>query len=127
MLTKSVGAVTGHRQNLATTLINIEAALNSRPITQDIEDALTPAHFLCGEIFKTLPSGTEPQTERNLTKTYQRTQKLTDDCWKRWEKEYLLELRNFYEVSLPNKRSGKFRVGDIVLLQEDRRPRHMWN
>ena len=64
--------------------------------------------------------------ERNLTKTHQRTQKLADDFWKRWEKEYLLHLRNFHEVSQPNKRSGKVRVGDIVLLQEDRRPRHMW-
>ena len=31
-----------------------------------------------------------------------------------------------FEVSQPNKRSGKVRSGDIVLLQEDRRPRHMW-
>ena len=33
-------------EELATTLVNIEAALNSRPITLDTEDALTPAHFL---------------------------------------------------------------------------------
>jgi hypothetical protein len=64
--------------------------------------------------------------ERNLTKAHQRTQKLADDFWKRWEKEYLQEFRNFHEVSQTNKRSGKVRVGDIVLLQEDRRPRHMW-
>ena len=64
--------------------------------------------------------------ERNLAKAHQRTQKLADAFWKRWEKEYLLDLRNFHEVSQPNTRSGKFRAGDIVLLQEDRRPRHMW-
>jgi hypothetical protein len=64
--------------------------------------------------------------ERNLTKAHQMTQKLADDFWKRWEKEYLLEFRNFHEVSQPNKRPGNVRVGDIVLLQEDRRPRHMW-
>jgi hypothetical protein len=50
-----------------------------------------PAHFLCGERLTALPSGTEPQVERNLTKAHQRTQKLADDFWKRWEKEYLLE------------------------------------
>ena len=113
-------------EDLATTLVNTEDALNSRAITQDIEDALTPAHFLCDERLTTLPPGTEPQKERNLTKAHQRTQKLTDDFWKRWEKEYLLELRKFHEVSQPYKRSGKFRVGDIVLLQEDHRPRHTW-
>jgi hypothetical protein len=31
------------------------------PITQDIENALTPAHFLCGERLTALLSGTEPQ------------------------------------------------------------------
>jgi hypothetical protein len=44
----------------------------------------------------------------------------------RWEKEYLLELKIFHEVSQPNKRSDKVRIGDIVFLQEDRRPRRMW-
>jgi hypothetical protein len=53
---------------LATTLVNIEAALNSRPITQDTEDALTPAHFLCVERLIAFPSGTEPQMERDLAK-----------------------------------------------------------
>jgi hypothetical protein len=113
-------------EELATTLVNIEATLNSRPITQDIEDVLTPAHFLCGERLTALPSGKEPQIGRNLTKALQRTQTMADDFWKRWEKEYLLELRNFHEVSQPNKRSGKVPAGDIVLLHEDRRPRHMW-
>jgi len=54
-------------EDLATTLVNIEAALNSRPITQDTPDALTPAHFLCGERLTALPSGTDPQMEKNLT------------------------------------------------------------
>jgi hypothetical protein len=62
--------------------------------------------------------------ERNLTKAHQRTQKLADEFRKRWEKEYLLELKNFHEVSQPDE-SDKFRTGDIALLQEDRRPRHM--
>ena len=58
-------------EELATTLVNIEAALNSRPITQDTEDALTPAHFLCGERLTKLPAGKEPQMERNITKAHQ--------------------------------------------------------
>ena len=118
--------VLGHSQVTDdTTLVDIEATLNSRPITQNTEDALTPAHFLCGETLTVLPSGTEPQIEKNLTKAQQRTQKLADDFWKHW-KDDLLELRNFQEVCQPKRWSGKVRVGDIVLLQEDRRPRHMW-
>jgi hypothetical protein len=86
---------------LATTLVNIEAAVISRPINQNTEDALRPAHFLCGERLTALPSGTEPQIEKNLTNAHQRTQKLADDLWKRWENEYLIELRNFHEVCQP--------------------------
>jgi hypothetical protein len=71
-LRKVLGQSQATDEELATTLVNIEAALNSRPITQD-EDALTPAHFLCGKKLTALPSGTEPQTDGNLTKTHKRT------------------------------------------------------
>ena len=123
-LRKVLGRSQATDEELATSLVNIEAALNSRPITQNTEDALTPAHFLCSEKLTAVLSGTEPKMERNLTKAHHRTKKLEDDFWKCWE--YLLELRKFHEVSQPNKMSGKVRIRDIVLLQEDRRPRHMW-
>jgi ATP-dependent exoDNAse (exonuclease V) beta subunit len=73
-------------------------------------DALTTAHFLCGERLTALPSGTEPQIEKNLTKAHQRTQKLADDFWKRWENEYLIELRNFHEVCQPKRGSAKVQI-----------------
>ena len=125
-LRKALGQSQATDEELATTLVSIEAALNSRPITQDTEDALTPAHFLCGAKLTTLPSTTEPQTEGNLKKTHQRTKRMADDFWRRWEKEYLMELRSFHVISQPKGRSGKVRTRDIVLLQEDHRPRHMW-
>jgi hypothetical protein len=103
----------------------MEAALTSRPITQDVEDALTPAHFLCGAKLTTLPSTTEPQKGGNLKKSHQRTKRMADDFWRRWEKEYLMELRSFHVISQPKGTSGKVRRGDVVL-QEDHRPRHMW-
>ena len=84
---------------MATTLFSIEAALNSRPITQDIEDVLTPEHFLCGAKLTTLPSTTEAQKDGNLEKTHQRTKRMADDFWRRWEKEYLMELRFFHVIS----------------------------
>jgi hypothetical protein len=86
-------------EELTTTFVNIKAALNSRPITQDTEDALTPTNFLCGKKLKALPSVMKPQTDANLTKTHQRTRKMADDFWRRWEKEYILELRNVHEIS----------------------------
>jgi len=111
---------------LVTTLVSIEAALNSRPLTQDTEDVLTPAHFLCGAKLTRLPSTTEPQREGNFKKTHQWTKRMTDDFWRRWEKEYLMELRSFHVIPQVEGKSGKVRTGDIVVLQEDHRPRHMW-
>jgi hypothetical protein len=78
-LRKVLGQSQATDEELATTLVSIEAALNSRPITQDTEDALTPAHFLCVAKLTTLPSTTEPQREGNLSKTHQRTKRMIDD------------------------------------------------
>ena len=107
-------------------MISIEAAVNSRPITQgDDPGALTPAHFLIGEGLATIPTGSEPTARQNLAKEFRLKQKLSDDFWKRWTKEYLLELRNFHEVHRPAGKTTQLRIGD-VLIQEDVRPRHLW-
>jgi len=51
---------------------------------------------------------------------------MADDFWRRWEKEYVMELRSFHVISQPKGRSGKVQTGINVLLQEDHSPRHMW-
>ena len=70
---------------MATTLVKIEAALNSRTITQDDENALKPAHNLCGERLTALPNEIETKVKKYLTKAHQGTQNLGDAFWKRWE------------------------------------------
>jgi hypothetical protein len=106
---------------LNTTLISIEAAVSSRPITLGDSAALTPAHFLIGEGLSTIPTA-----RHSLAKELRLKQKLSDDFWKRWTKEYLLELRNFHEVQHPVGKIAQLRLGDVVLIQEDVRPRHLW-
>jgi hypothetical protein len=112
-------------EQLNTILIGIEAAVNSRPITQGEDPAaLTPVHFLIGEGLVTIPTGTEPTVRQNLTKELRLKQK-TDNFWKIWTKDDLLELRNFHEVQRPVGKAAQLRVGDVVLFQEDLRPRHL--
>jgi len=53
---------------LNTTLISIEAAVSSRPITLGDSAALTPAHFLIGEGLTTIPTGPEPKVRQSLAK-----------------------------------------------------------
>lgn len=74
----------------------------------------------------TIPHGPEPGSKKDLNKEYRQKQKITEDFWRRWTKEYLLQLRNYHEVKRRQKKRPYVRVGDIVLLQEDNTPRHMW-
>ena len=125
-LRKVLGKSSLTEEQLNTTLVSIEAAVNSRPITQDGDsDALTPAHFLIGEGLVTIPTGPEPEIRKDLAKEFRLRLKLSDDFWKRWQKKYLLQLRNFHEMRKPQKPSD-LRKWDVVLLQEDVRPRNMW-
>lgn len=54
-------------EELLTILTEIECVLNSRPLTyvytEDLEETLTPSHFLCGKRLLSLPSGDEPELE----------------------------------------------------------------
>lgn len=126
-LRKVLGQSRLTEEQLNTTLINIEAAVNSRPISHgDGADHLTPAHFLVGEGLMTVPTGPEPATRTNLIREFRLRQKLSDDFWTRWTKEYLLELKSFHEVRGASERSIDFRPGDLALVQEDGRPRHLW-
>jgi len=125
-LRKVLGQSRLAEKQLNTTLISIEAAVKSRPITQGEDStALTPAHFLIGEELGTIPTGSEPAMRLNLAKKFRLKQKLSDAFWKRWTKDYLLELRNFQEVQFPVGKTTQIRHGDVVLIQEDVRPRHL--
>ncbi|GFQ99461.1 uncharacterized protein TNCT_671861 [Trichonephila clavata] len=126
-LRKVLGRALLYVESLSTVLIGIEAALNSRPLIYEEESddnsaALASAHFLTVRKLTAIPSRLE---NTRLNKIYKQQQDLLDCFWKVWSKEYLLQLRSFHQVR--NKDSTiNIRVGDIVLLQEDIRPRHMW-
>ncbi|XP_071037203.1 uncharacterized protein [Parasteatoda tepidariorum] len=127
-LRKSLGRALLDKENLSTVLVGIEAVLNSRPIAyeegdEDNTKALTPAHFLTGRKLTSIP--TNPNNNPRLTKLFKQQQDVLDIFWKRWSKEYLLQLRSYHQVRNIHK-SFNIRAGDLVLLQEDVRPRHMW-
>jgi hypothetical protein len=118
-LQKVLGQSRLTKEQLNTTLISIEAAVNSRPITQGEDSAaLTPVPFLI-EGLATIPTGSEPAASLNLAKEFRLKQTLSDDFWKRWTKEYLLELRNFHEFQCPVGKATQLRLRDVILIQED--------
>jgi len=122
--------VLGHRQvneeTLNTILVSTEVAMNSRPLLQTVDTtAITPAHFSHGQKLTNIPKGPEPSHSKKLKREYRLQQQAADDFWKRWTKEYLLELRSYRQVRRTKGKRANFCVGDLALLQEVR-PRHMW-
>ena len=64
---------------LNTILTSIEAAIKSRPLTQnDGPETLTPAHFHYEGRLKSIPTGPEPALTKSLTKEF-RLQQVVED------------------------------------------------
>lgn len=78
---------------LRATLVQIEALLNSRPLTHiplgnDEDEVLTPYHFLIGRSGENV-SPTAVLTTKLDRKQYKIAQHYTKLFWDQWKKEYL--------------------------------------
>lgn len=115
-------------ETLSTFMAEVEALVNSRPITHVSSDpnyieALTPNHFLIGTSSNGSIFGRYDDTDLTLRKQWRIAQRLTDMFWSRWLKEYLPTL-------LPRQKWTSehrcLRVGDYVLLVEPNLERGSW-
>lgn len=115
-------------ENLYTVLVQIEATLNSRPITpmssdpSDL-DVLTPAHFLIGRRLTSIPDGDYSDLPINRMSQYQYMQKLQQSFWVRWSKDYIGELQVRTKWT---KNHGELKPGTLVILKDDHLPPMKW-
>lgn len=112
-------------EELSTLFIQIEAILNSRPLSplsSDPNDSspLTPGHFLVGRPMTSLPS--PPITIKNPDR-YQRVEQLRQHFWQRWSMEYLSELQ---QRTKWRQRQRELRTGDLVVFKEENTPPLKW-
>lgn len=93
---------------------------------------LTPSHLLVGRRLLSYPDhftihyGKDSNEDDNqLSNHFRCLNQLLDGFWKRWEREYLLELR---EVHRHHKSSGEPQLteGDIVVVHSDNQPQTSW-
>lgn len=115
-------------EELSTILVQIEVCLNTRPLTPFTEDpedldVLTPAHFLIGRMPGLLPEPPSPPGPENRLTRYQTMQRVRDQFWKRWSREYLHHLQERTKWRVP---AENFQVGQIVLIKDDRYPPAKW-
>lgn len=113
---------------LNTLLCQIEACLNSRPITSlssepGEPEALTPAHFLIGG-----PLSLPPEPDRLVEapcslRRWKYVQFLVQSFWQRWYTEYLpqCQVRGkwFYK-------KRPLKIDDVVIIKEDNLPPTKW-
>lgn len=111
-------------EEMLTTVAQVEACLNSRPLTPLSNDPndlvpLTPGHFIIGGPLKAIPEPDLQNIPCNRLSRWQRMQRVVQDFWSRWQKEYLPTLQKRYKWPGPQ---PNLSVGDMVLLQDDNLP-----
>lgn len=135
MLKKGVKNVRITSEELQTVLVEIEATLNSRPLTyvstEDTEEPLTPSHLMSGRRLLSMPDHEEQinlatVNGEELRKRVAYLARLKEHFWRRWTKEYLLELRNAHRLRTKQPTEESIRAGDIVIMHEDGLQRGLW-
>lgn len=127
---RTIGETLFTYEELSTYMCEIEAVLNSRPLTPMSSDPndlrpLTPGHFIIGKPLSTIPTENLSNVSTNRLSTWQHIQKLKLDFWKRWSQEYLSEMNvraKWFKGS-----SDSVKVGSLVVLKEDNLPPLRWS
>lgn len=111
---------------LVTALAEIEAILNSRPLSPLSNDPndlqpLTAGHFLTGAPLRCINDEFVPSTTKQ--QQWAKIVQIKKEFWKRWTNEYLCELqyKNKWRVGHPN-----IKIGTLVTIKDQNLPPLMW-
>lgn len=115
-------------EELYTLIKEVEAVVNSRPITQisdspDDLQALTPGHFLIGRPFTQIPEPDISEEKISCLDRWRYVQQLQQVFWKRWSSEYLqsLQCRRRWDRTAPN-----LKLNQLVLIKDNNLPPMKW-
>nr|CAH7738741.1 unnamed protein product [Callosobruchus chinensis] len=111
-----------------TILTQVEAILNSRPITPisscpDDLLALTPSHFLIGRPATALPDPDLRDLPISRLSRYQLLQQVQQHFWARWSMEYISELQQRTKWKT---QQSSIQIGSLVIIREDHLPPLQW-
>ncbi|KAG1936575.1 hypothetical protein F2P79_018552 [Pimephales promelas] len=123
-------------EEMSTLLAEVEAILNSRPLTfvhneLDEPQPLTPAHFLVGERLTSLPPKPFPAdydhptvSKGDMTRRWRYRNRLMTNLWNRWRRDYLLDLKSAHSCN--TQKPTQLKMGDVVLIGDVNMPRQTW-
>ena len=134
-LKKILGRSTLRFDELDTVLVEIEAVINSRPLTYVYDDeesisySLTPSDLIYGRrIASTLNAAHYEviSTNQSLTKKFRHHKHVLQQLTNQWRREYLLELKERSQVRPKGSNKRNISIGDIILLKNDSTSRAFW-
>ena len=138
-LKKMIGQAVFSYDELLTAVTEVEAIINSRPISYvssyDLEEPLTPSHLLHGRRLLSLPDNLSDEDEAgdqdfgvdttHLNRRVRHLNNTLNQFWRRWRTEYLLELRDSHRYC-KNGSSKTIAIGDVVVVHDEAQPRGFW-
>ena len=126
---KTVGNGNLKWNELEEIIIDIETALNSRPLCYVEDDVqlplLTPNAMLFGQPNLIPERDSAAIEERDLRKRAKYLRKCKDALWSRWSTEYVKSLRERQNLK-HNRKGMKLEPGDVVLIRGEERNRGHW-
>ncbi|XP_029671495.1 uncharacterized protein LOC115240471 [Formica exsecta] len=115
-------------EEMTTLLTQIEAVLNSRPLTLLTDDpkdlnALTPGHFLIGSTLAIVPEPSLEIVKSSRLSRWQLLRQMLDSFWSRWSTECLQRYLAIYKWS---RSAPSLKEGALVLVIDERYPPSKW-
>ncbi len=130
---KVVGRAVLTFEELRTLLVEVEAVVNSRPLTYVYDDvdgvsySLSPAHLMYGRRITACKNGENWEvisTHESLTKRARHHRQLLRQFTRKWKHEYLTGLRENARIAKRNE--PHVTVGDIVILKKEGTAKCFW-
>lgn len=120
-LRKIIGQAHLNYEEMYTLLVQIEAILNSRPITPLSNDPndlffLSPGHFLIGDALNSYVEPSLAHLQSNRLSRWQHVEQLRQHFWKRWHTEYLHQLQQ--RTRWQTNKGKQLQSGQMVLVQQ---------
>jgi len=127
-LHRIVGSYRLTYEELTTTVNQIEACLNSRPLTAISTDpndltALTPGHFLIGGPMTSMPEPCLKHLKDGHLSRWQLVQRMTQHFWTRWSNEFVsrMQQRPKWQQQIKN-----IQLNSLVIIKDERLPPLKW-
>ena len=116
-------------KELTTVTSEVEAVVKSRLLAyiyeDEVEEVLTPSHLYCGRRLLDKQNNkssdeekTKINTAENSAKRWRHMKKIIERFWRKWQKEYFINLRESHKMKT-NKKSLKIDVGDAESIFEE--------